>query len=171
MLERKNVERVLRNFGRKTQADTKRRARKHKASGRGQKSIRHELEVYETGNFSLSFYMAPHMEFQDKGVKGIKSGRSLEGYRYTNKMPPPSAFDRWSIRRGIAPRDQGGRFLGRKGVQFALARHIYERGVRPKRFFTDSFERNYKNLPDDIIEAYGLDIKEFMKSTLNTTTK
>lgn len=171
MLERENVKRVLNDFRRNTIADTKRRARKLKASGKGQKSIRGELTVYQTANFSLAFYMADYMEYQDKGVSGIKSGTSLAGYKYTNKMPPASAFDRWSIRRGIAPRDEGGRFLVRKSINFALARHIYNRGIKPKQFFTNAFEKNYAKLPDDLVEAYGLDVGKLMKSTLNTVTK
>jgi len=34
-------------------------------------------------------------------------------------------------------------------------------------FFTKPFERAFRKLPDQVIEAYGLDVEEFLKFTLN----
>jgi hypothetical protein len=38
--------------------------------------------------------------------------------------------------------------------------------MKPTLFFTRPFELAYKRLGDDIIEAFGLDIDDFLKFTL-----
>ena len=98
--------------------------------------------VKESKNsIQISFEMDEYGFFQDRGVKGTKSGKSLDGYKYTNKMPPPKAFDKWAIKKGIAPRDIKGKFKSRKGLNFALARSIFEKGIKPTMFFTKPFEK------------------------------
>ncbi len=166
MLTPENLTKELNQFGRLTVRDARRGFARQRASGKGQRSINYQLEVFKTTSFSLAFEMEDYVEYQDKGVSGVKKKYNTP-YKYTNKMPPASAFDRWSVRRGIAPRNQAGRFLPRKAVNFALARHIYNYGIRPKKFFTDAFTKNFKGLPDDLIEAYGLDLEKFIASTLN----
>jgi len=87
-------------------------------------------------------------------------------------MPPPKAFDKWIVKKGIAPRGKGGIFAKRKGLQFAIARSIFEKGIKPSLFFTKPFEAAFKNLPNEMIEAYGLEAQEtfdtIMKETLKT---
>ena len=65
--------------------------------------------------------MEDYGEYQDKGVSGIKRKFNTP-FKYTNKMPPAKAFDKWGIKKGIAPRAKGGQFEKRKGLDFALAR-------------------------------------------------
>ena len=107
------------------------------------------------------------MHYQDKGVSGTKTKYNTK-YGYTNKKPPASAFDKWSIRRGLAGRDSAGRFTGRKSLQFALANHIFRHGIRPSLFFTKAFDKEFRELPEEVVEAYGLDVERFMEITLNT---
>ena len=166
MLERRFVKAELDSFRRKVVRGARQKFLPKSVSGKGSRSIRSELSEYPN-SFDLDFLMEDYMEYQDKGVRGVKSGSSLAGYHYKNKMPPTSAFDKWSVRRGLAPRDAGGRFLDRNSLKFALAKHIYTHGIKPSRFFTDVFERYFKTLPEEIIEAYGLDVENFMRKTLN----
>jgi hypothetical protein len=86
-------------------------------------------------------------------------------------MPPPSAFDKWTIRRGIAPRNTKGQFQTRKGLNFAIARSIFEKGIKPSLFFTKPFEAAYKNLPDELIDKYGLDVIELFDSIMKPNFK
>ena len=165
MLEREEVQEVLNGFGKNVVRLSRRGFRKQRASGKGERSINYSLDMFPN-SFSLGFQMQDYVEYQDKGVSGVKK-KYPTPYTYTNKKPPASAFDRWSVRRGIAPRDSAGRFLSRQSINFAIANHIFQYGIRPKRFFSDAFEREFKDLPDELIEAYGLDMERFMIVTLD----
>lgn len=115
-------------------------------------------------SFEMDFSMEEYGFYQDKGVSGIKKKYNTD-YKYTNKMPPAKAFDKWVVRKGLAPREKG-KFKNRKSLSFAIARSVYINGIKPSLFFTKPFEKAYKRLPEDLVEAFGLDaIKLF-----NTTT-
>lgn len=128
-------------------------------------SISGEVKVMPN-SMRVFFDMEEYGFYQDKGVSGIKRKYDTP-FRYTNKMPPPKAFDKWIIKKGIAPRKKDGKFTTRKGLQFAIARSIFEKGIKPSLFFTKPFEAAFKNLPDEMIEAYGLEAEE----TFNTIMK
>ena len=108
-------------------------------------------------SISLYFEMEAHGVFQDKGVSG-KEKKYNTPYSYKSKMPPTKALDKWVVRRGIAPRDAKGRLISRKSLKFLIARSIYRNGIKPSMFFTKPFEVAYDKLPDELVEAYGIDI-------------
>ena len=108
-------------------------------------------------SISLYFEMEEHGVFQDKGVSG-KEKKYNTPYSYKSKMPPTKALDKWVVRRGIAPRDAKGRLISRKSLKFLIARSIYRNGIKPSMFFTKPFEVAYDRLPDELVEAYGIDI-------------
>ena len=115
-------------------------------------------------SFSMNFEMEEYGFYQDKGVSGVKKKYNTD-YKYTNKMPRPKAFDKWIVKKGLAPRDKG-KFKSRKSLSYVIARSVYMNGIKPSLFFTKPFEKAYKRLPSDLVEAFGLDaIKLF-----NTTT-
>jgi len=125
-------------------------------------------ELYDSLNFnieenngktSLSFEMEDYGKFQDKGVSG-KEKKYNTPYKYTDKMPPTRAFDKWVIRKGIAPRGKGGTFAKRQSLKFLIARSIYKKGIRPSMFFTKPFEEAFKRLPDELVEAYSIGIEK-----------
>ena len=129
-------------------------------------SLGYDLKVMPN-SFSMAFLMENYGEYQDKGVSGTEVKYNTP-YKYTNKMPPPSAFSQWVVRKGLkGTRDASGRFVSRKGLQFAIAKSIFKKGIKPSLFFTKPFEAAFKNLPDDIVEAYGLDVENFLKTTIN----
>ena len=136
------------------------------ASKRLYESLGYELKVMPN-SFSMAFLMENYGEYQDKGVSGTEVKYNTP-YKYTNKMPPPSAFSQWVVRKGLkGTRDASGRFVSRKGLQFAIAKSIFKKGIKPSLFFTKPFEEAFKNLPNDIVEAYGLDVENFLKTTIN----
>ena len=102
--------------------------------------------------------------FQDKGVSGIKKKYNTP-YSYKTKMPPPSKLDKWTVRKGIAPRDEKGRFLSRKTLQFLIARSIFYNGIKPSLFFTKPFEKYAKGLPKELEQAFALDTEAFLEFT------
>ena len=135
-------------------------------SNRLYESLGYELKVMPN-SFSMAFLMENYGEYQDKGVSGTEVKYNTP-YKYTNKMPPPSAFSQWVVRKGLkGTRDASGRFVSRKGLQFAIAKSIFKKGIKPSLFFTKPFEAAFKNLPNDIVEAYGLDVENFLKTTIN----
>ena len=122
-------------------------------------------------SISLYFEMEEYGEFQDKGVNGVgpatndKNGNPRTvvkngKYSYNNKMPPTKALDKWIVKKGIAPKDKNGKFISRQSLKFAIARSIFQNGIKPSLFFTKPFEKAFKSLPDELVEAYGLDIIE-----------
>ena len=133
-------------------------------------SIKGEAKSFPN-SIGIYFEMEPYGMFQDQGVKGTKSGQSYSNFKYTNKMPPTKAFDKWTIRRGLAPRDKGGKFKSRKSLNFAIARSVYEKGIKPTLFFTKPFEAAFKNLPEDLVEVFGLEAVEMFDDILRQNLK
>ena len=128
-------------------------------------SLDSEVKVSKN-SFELSFLMEEYGVYQDKGVSGVKKKYSTP-YSYTTKMPPPSKMDKWIVKKGIAPRDKSGKFISRKSLQFMIARSIFNNGIKPSLFFTKPFEKAFKNLNKDLVEAYKLDVEQLIKNTIN----
>jgi hypothetical protein len=105
----------------------------------------------------VSFLSEDYGQFVDKGVKGSKSTypeSSASPFKYTTKQPPSKVFDKWSIRKGIAPRDKQGRFVKRQSLNFLIARSIKNKGIRATLFFTKPFERGLDLFGDEIVAGY-----------------
>ena len=117
-------------------------------------------------SFELTFLMEEYGVFQDKGVSGVKKKYNTK-YAYTTKMPPPSKMDKWIVKKGIAPRGKDGKFISRKSLQFMIARSIFNNGIKPSLFFTKPFEKAFKGLNKDLVEAYKLDVEALMKNSIN----
>lgn len=128
-------------------------------------SLDSDLKVSEN-SFSLSFLMEDYGVFQDKGVSGVKKKYNTP-YSYTTKMPPPSKMDKWIVRRGIAPKDDKGKFISRKSLQFMIAGSIFNNGIKPSLFFTKPFKKAFKNLDKDIVKAFKLDVEQLLETTIN----
>jgi hypothetical protein len=126
--------------------------------------LRGQVKVSKN-SFEFDFMMEEYGIYQDKGVSGIKKKYNTP-HKYTNKMPPTKALDKWIVKKGIAPRDDKGKFTSREGLKFAIARKIYINGIKPSLFFTKPFEKYYKRLPNQLITKYGLDLDKFIEFSL-----
>ena len=115
-------------------------------------------------SFEMEFSMEDYGTFQDKGVSGKRKKYNTE-FSYKDKMPPPRAFDKWIVRKGIAPRKKG-KFASRKSLQFMIARGVYMNGIKPSLFFTKPFENAYKKLPDTLVKAFGLDATKLFNESI-----
>ena len=113
----------------------------------------------DQSGFILQFLMEEYGAYQDQGVSGTKKKYDTP-FSYTNKRPPAKAFDKWTVRKGIAPRQNGGRFANRKGLNFAIAKTIFEQGIRPSLFFTKPFEKRFETLPNELIAAFVNDAEK-----------
>lgn len=138
------------------------------ASGELSKSFTYDLTV-SPNSFSAKIFAKRYAKFIDEGVSGVEKKRNTP-YSYKRKggsgslkgMPPPSAFDKWSIRRAIAPRSTLGTFLPRKSVNFAIAVGVFKHGIKPTYFFKDAYENEFNKLSNEVIEAYALDTENFL---------
>jgi hypothetical protein len=69
--------------------------------------------------------------------------------------------------RGIAPRDkESGKFIKRATVNFLIRRSIFQHGTKATRFFTRPFEVAFKQLPEQLVEAFGLEVDKLLKLTV-----
>ena len=128
---------------------------KKNSSKRLYQSIKGDVKAMPN-SISIQFTMEDYGIFQDAGVSGKKKKYNTP-YSYKSKMPPPKAFDKWIVRKGLSPRTKGGQFKNRKSLSFAIARSVFMNGIKPSLFFTKPFEAAYKRLPEELVEKYGLD--------------
>ena len=161
MLEKKNVLATLGVFGKDVVTSAKLNFAKKNASGEGSNSLKFTSSI-DAKSSEISFWMEDYMEFQDKGVSG-KKRKFNTPFSYKDKKPPIIAFNGWSIRRGLAPRDERGRFLPRKAVLFALSNHIFNQGIKPTRFFSNAIDLHQPKLIPMLEEAYRKDIENEAK--------
>jgi hypothetical protein len=133
-------------------------------------SLGYDLNVSKN-SFSLSLLMEDYGVFQDKGVSGTEKKYNTP-FKYTNKRPPASAFSNWVVRKGLkGTRDAKGRFVSRKGLMFAVANSIFKKGIKPSMFFTTPFQKAFKDLPEELILSFGLDLERFIDFTIKDNLK
>ena len=156
---------------------------KKNASGNLHKNLKGEVTVFSTGNFALEFDLGKYGEFQDKGVKGadpskVSKNAKIKGqqapnspYSFKNKRPPSKPLSDWAKKRNLRLRNEKGQYAkgSYKTLGMIIAKNIWARGLKPSLFFTKPFENEYKKLSDDLVTAFGLDIDEFLKYTVNGT--
>ena len=169
MLENINTE--LNNFAKYVikQARTNLTKGKKNSSKELYDSLKYQVNVSKN-SFQLSFIMEEYGLFQDKGVSGVKKKYNTP-YSYKDKMPPPSKLDKWIVRKGIALRDEKGKFISRKSLQFAIAKGIFNNGIKPSLFFTKPFRKAFENLDKEIIKAFELDVEDFVKNSTDKILK
>jgi hypothetical protein len=134
------------------------------SSGNLYNSIKGSAVKVSTNSIEFSIEMEDYGTFIDKGVNGKKTAYTTP-YSFKDKMPPPSKLDKWIVKKGIAPRGENGKFLDRKSLQFAIAKSIFNNGLKPSLFFTKPFEEQYKKLEgqlDNILFKDAEDMIQFI---------
>ena len=159
-MQLKETKEALNKFGKYViqQARTNLSKKKMNVSGNLYNSL--DYKMFKGANaIGINFMMDDYGRFQDKGVSGTKKKYNTP-YSYTTKMPPPSAFSQWVVRKGLeGTRDKKtGRFLSRKSLQYAVAKNIFKYGIKPSMFFTKPFEAAFKRLPADLQNAFADDL-------------
>ena len=173
---------ALNKFGKDVQAGAKLQLRQQNKNTSKQlsKSVKFETKVSKN-SFKLSFFMEDYGKFVDQGVKGIGGSRA-DGTPYKKKKvdasspfkykkgienkPSRKHFDKWSVQKGIAGRNKKGQFLTRIGLTSAISQIVWHEGLKTTNFFTKPFEKEFKELPDELTEAYGLDVENLLKFSL-----
>lgn len=124
-------------------------------------------------SFELSFRMEKYGQFQDKGVKGKESSRKAPNspFKFGSGTGAKGGLSKgireWVRARAFQFRDRkSGKFMSYEQTSILIIRSIFRTGIRPSSFFSRPFDLAYERLPDDIVEAYGLDIDSFLKTAL-----
>ena len=142
----------------------------NKGGGALESSIKGTPVSEKGSSLMFQILMEDYATFVDKGVSGTKTKYDTP-YSYTDKMPPPSALDKWTVRKGIAPRDDKGRFIPRKTLQFLIARSIYRDGIKPSLFYTEPYHKYLKNISKRLEKSYRVDVRDFTDFTIKQTQK
>jgi len=134
-------------------------------------SIKFESKV-SPNSFELSFIMSEHGKFVDKGVKGFSSSSKAPNSPYKfgtgtgKKGGLTNGIDGWVQRKRIQFKDRKtGRFLSYKSTAYLIRNSIWHKGIKTTNFFTKPFEDAFKRLPDDLVEAFGLEVDRLFKNT------
>jgi len=127
-------------------------------------SLDGEVKV-NPNSFNLSFSMEEYGIYQDKGVSGTKKKYNTP-FSYTTKFPPAKSLEEWISKRRFQFRNKRGQFMSYKSMSFLIQRSIFQKGIKPSLFFTKPFEKAFERLPEELIEAYGLDVEELLEFTL-----
>ena len=125
------------------------------------KSIENYIEMEQYGQFldlgvkgKVSSQRAPNSPFKYGSGTGRKGGLT-EGIRGWVKA-----------RRFQFRNKENGKFMSYEQTAQLITRSIYLKGTKPTLFFSKPFEKGFEKLPQDLVEAYGLDIESFLKFTL-----
>ena len=81
------------------------------------------------------------------------------------------AFNGWSIKKGIAPRNKKGQFTSRKSILFAIANSVYHTGLKTTDFFQDAFYNEIDNVTDDMSNSLALKIELALVDSLENNKK
>lgn len=163
-----NIEKYLNSFGKQVVNRAKGNLQKAGKGGNLENSITFKV-VTEADGFSVQFYMDSYGTFVDKGVSGTKTKRTFKNYKsktisspykYTTKQPPSRVLDKWIVKKGIAPRDEKGRFISRKSISFLIARSIKRNGIQGISFFQKPLGLGLKQFGKDLLENVKEDIIE-----------
>jgi hypothetical protein len=130
-------------------------------------SIKGESKLFKN-SFGVYFSMEDYGHYQDKGVNGLKKNQNSQ-YSFKKGVPSKEMLqnlDKWIMRKGIAPRNKQGKFVNRTSLKFAIAKSIFNKGIKPSLFFTKPFERAFNKLPSELVEKYGLDAISLFNSTI-----
>jgi hypothetical protein len=161
------LERYLNSFGKQVVNRAKGNLQKSKGGGTNlEKSLSFKVVTSAEG-FSVQFYMDSYGTFVDKGVSGTEVKRSFKDYKgrtisspykYTTKQPPSRVLDKWIVKKGIAPRDEKGRFMSRKSISFLIARSIKRKGIQGISFFQKPLMLGLKQFGKEMLGAVKDDI-------------
>jgi len=140
-------------------------------------SLDKEIEV-GANSFRLTFLMEDYAMFVDQGVKGKSSSTKAPKSEFKfgsgtgAKGGLTEGIDKWVRQKGIQFKQKEGKgvkgqFLSYSQTSFLIRRAIWHKGIKPSLFFTKPFEKAFERLPDELVEAYGLDVEQFLQYTLN----
>jgi hypothetical protein len=179
---------ALKTFEQNVMEAAKANLRKQGASGKLAESMDSEIQVMPN-SIRLFFKMSYYGWFQDQGVKGIKSGKSLSNFSYKRSSKligferATGTFAKWAKKKGIQFRKPkrknkikkttkgAGQFMSHEQTGLAIAGGIKNKGIKPSMFFTKPFQNHYKQLPGILVEAHGEDSMRILGDIIDENLK
>jgi hypothetical protein len=121
-------------------------------------SLDYEVKV-NPKSIEFDFIMEAYGEWVDKGRK-------------PGKMPPFGAIYAWVARRKIQFKDtKTKKFLSYSETARRVMIKIKAKGIEPSDFYTRPFNLGFKQLPEELRQAYELDVMQFLDFTINELNK
>ena len=105
-------------------------------------------------SFEFDFLMNEYGEWVDKGRKA-------------GKNPPFSPLRKWVQDRRIQFRSNKGKFQTYDQTAWAIVKSIGKKGIPASNFYSRPFQLGYAKLPNEIVEAYALDVEDFLEFTID----
>tara|TARA_R110000803_G_scaffold131141_6_gene198434 strand:- start:6722 stop:7240 length:519 start_codon:yes stop_codon:yes gene_type:complete len=169
------VKQVLDTFGNNVVTGAKKELSKQgKNASKGLSNSLSHKSKESKNSFEFSISMEDYGDFVDKGVRGAGGVRKTTSkFKRTNNKGKlwklkkvtnsnykfgrsggisPKHFTVWAKRKGLSP--------------FAVAKSVYHTGLETTNFLTNPFNKYFKTLPEDVLEAYGLEAEEFLEFAL-----
>ena len=117
---------------------------------------------------SLQFEMNHYGAFVDSGVQGSVSSKSVERtskfkFRNNKKSVPVKAIREWLRRKG--------QLRKKKGLEYVIARSIYQKGIKKSLFFTKPFKTKYPTMIRQYHSALADDIAINIANRLKKETE
>ena len=178
-----NTQKILEAFSKqvtklaKINVGASKKGRKIDSSGDLRKSIKYEVKVSDD-SLDSTFSMEDYGVLRDAGQLGhkkkiLKGGNKSiflpRGKGFTSKFPKVSAIEEWVKKKPIRVRDlKTNQFVTAtpqrlKSLSFLIGRKIFNEGIQPGLFFSDAWNKEYKDLPDKLIQAFSEDIEEIIE--------
>ena len=165
-----SVEQELNKFGKslvkQSRANLTRKGKRDR--GRLYKSLDYDVKVNKN-SFEFTFLMEDYGEFIDAGVRGTQSSAKAPFSKFKfgtgtgKKGGLTKGIKSWVRRKRIQFRKPNGQFMTYKSTEFLIVRSIYTKGLETTNFYTRPFNLAFKRLPQQLIEAYALEVEDFLK--------
>jgi hypothetical protein len=154
-MQKQNTEAALAKFGKYLVKESRKNlTRKKKNVTKGlYDSLGYDVKAMPN-SFSFDFLMEEYGEWVDKGRKA-------------GKNPPFSPIREWVQNRRIQFRDNRGKFQTYEQTAWAIVGGIGRNGIEPSYFYSKPFNLGYRNLPNEIAEAYALDVEDFTEHSID----
>jgi hypothetical protein len=121
-------------------------------------SLDYETKV-NPRSIEFDFLMEEYGEWVDKGRK-------------KGKMPPFGSIYAWVARRKIQFKDnKTKKFLSYAETARLVMIKIKAKGIDPTDFYTRPFNLGFKQIPEELRQAYELDVMQFLEFTINELNK
>jgi hypothetical protein len=150
-----NTKRVLDKFGKYLVKESRKNLTRKKKNVTNSlyESLDYDLKAMPN-SFEFDFLMNEYGEWVDKGRKA-------------GKNPPFSPLRKWVEDRRIQFRSNKGKFQTYDQTAWAIVKSIGKKGIPASNFYSRPFQLGYQKLPNEIVEAYALDVEDFLEFTID----
>ena len=166
MAQFESIQELLNDFRDNVIREAKKNLSQRSDTGKLRNSLKSTVKESKR-SIQISFEMEDYGFYQDRGVKGVKSGKSLDNYQFGTgtgeKGGLTKGINKWVQRKGFQFRDKKGRFLSYKQTANTIIRSIWMKGIKPTLFFTKPFEKFYNRLPDELMEMFGFEMEQLFE--------